>query len=118
MYICNMYISNIYIYDIYIYDIYIYNIYTYDIYIYSIYICNIYICFNYICNFYMCDIYIHLSSCLYFRLKLPRHDCGPSTVVKKQPTQQGEDWFLVPQASKPWALQKDRYIDELITDRE
>lgn len=31
----------------------------------------------------------------------PRHDCGPSTVVKKQPTQQGEDWFLVPQASKP-----------------
>ena len=28
---------------------------------------------------------------------------GPSTVVKKQPTQQGDDWFRVPQRSKPRA---------------
>ena len=32
---------------------------------------------------------------------LPCCASGPSTVVKKQPTQQGEDWFLVPQRSKP-----------------
>ena len=77
----------------------------------------IYVC---VCTY----IYIYICTSIsrhdfFFRTKLPsvavhvppRHDCGPSTAVKKQPTQQGEDWFLGPQASKPWQQPlKDRKI--------